>query len=77
MYHFTVFMLFYTIRFIDNIALSEDHIVAQELLIEDEKACQEGGLFLNAPNTKYMHLNPSSESKLHFSGGFEIDLVGR
>ena len=46
----------------DDIALLEDQInSAQELLTAVEKACQEVGLFLNAPKTKYIHLNPITE----------------
>ena len=42
----------------DDIALLEDHIsAAQDLLTAVEKAYQEVGLFLNAPKTKYIHLN--------------------
>ena len=40
-----------------------------------EKACQDVGLFLNAPKTKYMHLNPSTDTKLFSSGGSEIECV--
>ena len=46
----------------DDIALLEDCIEsAQDLFNRVEKACQDVGLFLNAPKTKYMHLNPSTD----------------
>ncbi|XP_014678985.1 PREDICTED: uncharacterized protein LOC106818826 [Priapulus caudatus] len=61
----------------DDIALLENSIeAAQYLLIRVEKACQDVGLFLNAPKTKYMHLNSSTEDRLHVSDGSDIELVG-
>ena len=61
----------------DDIALLENSIeLAQDLLVRVEKACQDVGLFLNAPKTKYMHLNPSTNVHLVASDGSEIDLVG-
>ena len=60
----------------DDIALLEDTILAaQNLLLKVEKACQDVGLFLNAPKTKYMHLNPSTDTKLYSSDGSEIERV--
>ena len=60
----------------DDIALFEDsRKSAQDLLNRVEKACQYVGLFLNAPKTKYMHLNPSSDTKLFSSDGSEIECV--
>ena len=60
----------------DDIALIEDEIIAaQELLTAVEKACQDVGLFLNAPKTKYMHINPSSNSQLISSDGSIIECV--
>ena len=60
----------------DDIALLEDTILAvQSLLLKVEKACQDVGQFLNAPKTKYMHLNPSNDTKLYSSDGTEIDCV--
>ena len=60
----------------DDIALLENTIEsAQDLLNRVEKACQDVGLFLNAPKTKYMHLNPSSVTKLVSSDGSQIELV--
>ena len=49
----------------DDIALLEDCIeAAQDLLKRVEKACQEVGLYLNAPKTQYIHLNPTSDTPL-------------
>ena len=60
----------------DDIALLENSIKsAQDLLIHVEKACQDVGLFLNAPKTKYMHLNPSTNTTLVSSDGSPIELV--
>ena len=60
----------------DDIALLEDCIeAAQDILKRVEKACQDVGLHLNAPKTKYMHLNPSSNTALLASDGSEIDRV--
>ena len=60
----------------DDIALLENTIdAAQDLLIRVEKACQDVGLFLNAPKTKYMHLNPSTDKHLVASDGSDIELV--
>ena len=60
----------------DDIALLENSIKsAQDLLICVEKACQDVGLFLNAPKTKYMHLNPSTNTTLVCSDGSPIELV--
>ena len=60
----------------DDIALIENNVAAaQDLLIRVEKACQDIGLFLNAPKTKYMHVNPSSTIGLFSSDGTPIDLV--
>ena len=60
----------------DDIALLENSIKsAQDLLIHVEKACQDVGLFLNAPKTKYMHLNPSTNTTLASSDGSPIELV--
>ena len=48
----------------DGIALLENTIKsAQDLLNRVEKACQDVGLFPNAPKTKYMHLNPSTKPR--------------
>ena len=47
----------------------------QHLLIRVEKACQDIGLFLNAPKNKYMHLNPSTNTTLISSDGCPIELV--
>ena len=52
----------------DDIALLEDCIeAAQDLLKRVENAYQEVGLHLNASKTKYMHLNPSSNTALFAS----------
>ena len=60
----------------DDIALFENTIKsAQDLLSRVEKACQAVGLFLNAPKTKYMHLNPSTNISLVSSDGSPIELV--
>ena len=60
----------------DDIALLENSIKsAQDLLFHVEKACQDVGLFLNAPKTKYMHLNPSTNTTLVSSDGSPIELV--
>ena len=60
----------------DDIALLENSIKsAQDLLIRVEKACQDVGLFLNAPKTKYIHLNPSTNTTLVSSDGSPIELV--
>ena len=60
----------------DDIALLENTIKsAQDLLNRVEKACQDVGLFLNAPKTKYMHLNPSTNTSLVSSDGSLIELV--
>ena len=60
----------------DDIALLENSIKsAQDLLNRVEKACQNIGLFLNAPKTKYMHLNPSTDDHLIASDGYPIELV--
>ena len=60
----------------DEIALLENPIKsAQDLLIRVEKACQDVGLFLNAPKTKYMHLNPSTNTTLVSSDGSPIEIV--
>ena len=60
----------------DDIALLEDCIeAAQDLLKRVENACQEVGLHLNASKTKYMHLNPSSNTDLFASDGSKIDCV--
>ena len=60
----------------DDIALLEDCIEsAQDLLKRVEKACQEVGLYLNAPKTQYMHLNPASDAPLFASDGSKIDCV--
>ena len=60
----------------DDIALLENTIEsAQDLLNRVEKACQDVGLFLNAPNTRFMHLNPPSASQLFSSDGLPIELV--
>ena len=48
---------------------------AQDLLNRVEKACQDIGLFLNAPKTKYMHLTPSTDDHLIASDGSPIELV--
>ena len=62
--------------FADDIALIEDGIIAsQELLTAVEKACKDVGLFLNAPKTKYMHINPSSDTQLISSDGSIIECV--
>ena len=60
----------------DDIALLENTIKsAQDLLNRVEKACQDVGLFLNTPKTKYMHLNPSTNTTLVSSDGSPIELV--
>ena len=60
----------------DDIVLLENSIKsAQDLLIRVEKACQDVGLFLNPPKTKYMHLNPSTNTTLVSSDGSPIELV--
>ena len=60
----------------DDIALLENSIeAAQDLLIRVERACKDVGLYLNAPKTKYMHLNPSTNIHLVASDGSEIELV--
>ena len=60
----------------DDIALLENTIKsAQDLLNRVEKACQDVGLFLNAPKTKYMHLNPLTNTTLVSSDGSPIELV--
>ena len=60
----------------NDIALLENSIKsAQDLLIRVEKACQDVGLFLNAPKAKYMHLNPSTNTTLVSSDGPPIELV--
>ena len=53
----------------DDIALLENSIKsAQDLLICVEKACQDVGLFLNAPKTKYMYLKAQTTLAIgHFS----------
>ena len=43
------------------IGLLEDCIESAQDLKRVEKACQDVGLYLNAPKKKYMHLNPSTE----------------
>ena len=49
----------------DNIPLLENTIKsAQDLPNRVEKACQDVVLFLNAPKTKYMHLNLSTNTSL-------------
>ena len=40
-----------------------------------EKACQDVDLFLNAPKTKYLHLNPTTDTRMHASDGSNIELV--
>ena len=61
---------------VDDIALLVNTIKsAQDLLNRVEKACQDVGLFLNAPKTKYMHLNPSTNTSLVSSDGSPIELV--
>ena len=60
----------------DDIALLENSIKsAHDLLIHVETPCQDAGLFLNAPKTKYMHLNPSTNTTLVSSDGSPIELV--
>ena len=60
----------------DDIALLENAIKsAQDLLNHVEKACQDVGLFLNAPKTKYMHLNPSTNTSLVSFDGSPVELV--
>ena len=64
------------LNYADDIALLENTIKsAQDLLSNVEKACQDVGLFLNAPKTKYMHLNPSTNTSLVSSDGSPIELV--
>ena len=49
----------------DDIAHLENTIKsAQDLLNRVEKACQVVGLYPNTPKTKYMHLNPSTNTFL-------------
>ena len=63
-------------HYADDIALLEDSMeAAQDLLNRVEKACQDIGLFLNAPKTKYMHLNPSTDINLVASDDSEIECV--
>ena len=53
------------LHYADDIALLANSIKsAQDLLICVEKACQDVGLFLNTPKTKYMHLNPLTNTTL-------------
>ena len=60
----------------DDIALLEDSMeAAQDLLNRVENACQDVGLFLNAPKTKYMHLHPSTDINFVASSGCEIECV--
>ena len=60
----------------DDIALLENTIKsAQDLLNRVEKACQDVALFLNAPKTKYMHMNSSTNTSLISSDGSPIELV--
>ena len=60
----------------DDIALLENTTKsAQDLLNRVEKACHVVGLLLNAPKTKYMHLNPSTNTSLVSSDGSPIELV--
>ena len=60
----------------DDIALLENTIKsAQDLLNCVEKAYQDVGLFLNAPETKYMYLNPSTNTSLVSSDGSPVELV--
>ena len=64
------------IDYADDIALLESTIKsAQDLLNRVEKVCQDVRLFLNAPKTKYMHLNPSTNNSLVSSDGSPIELV--
>ena len=44
-------------------------------MVRVEKACQDIGLFLNASKTKYMHLNPSTDSTLVATDGSVIERV--
>ena len=48
---------------------------AQDLLNRVEKACQDVGLLLNAPKTKYMHLNLSANTSLVSSDGSPIEFI--
>ena len=60
----------------DDIALLENTIKsAHDLLNRVGKACQVVRLFLNAPKTKYMHLNPSNNNSLVSSDGSPVELV--
>ena len=64
------------LNYADDIALLENSIKsAQDLLIHVKKASEDVGLFLNAPKTKYMHLNSSSNTTLVSSDGSPIELV--
>ena len=64
------------LNYADDIALLENTIKsAQDLLNRVEKACQDVGLFRNAPKTKYIHLNPSANTSLVSSDGSPIELV--
>ena len=53
----------------------DEIIAAQELLTAVEKACQNIGPFLNVPKTKYIHINPSSDTQLISSDGSIIECV--
>ena len=60
----------------DDIALLENTVKsALDLLNRAEKSCQDVGLFLNAPRTTYMHLNPSTNSSLVSSDGSPTEFV--
>ena len=60
----------------DDIALLENNLAdAQSLLLNVERACQAIGLLLNSSKTKYMHVNPSSDTALYGSNGTRIEKV--
>ena len=62
--------------FADDIALLEDNLLEAEVLLHKvEKASQEIGLFLNAPKTKFIHLNSSSNGVVHALDDSSIDQV--
>ena len=64
------------IDFADDIALLEDNIEEAEVLLHKvEQASQSIGLFLNAPKTKVMQINPSSNNPLHALDGSTIERV--
>ena len=64
------------LNYADDIALLEDTIKsAQDLLNHVEKACQDVSLFLSISKTKYMHLNPSTNTSLVSSDGSPFELV--